>query len=258
MKKSISLLVGLLLIVFSCDKPEPIPGVVGKRIHLAPLIESKEDTLACTYGWSFVEKPAESNMDILSFQPNSRSFHISFVPDVPGDYLVAYTIVGPDGKVKSEKELLCQVIEDTSAAPAPQEKGYALSEEAMQAPEPVYEDKETPPEPAYERTTPTAPGSKKPRPQKPAGQNLPAIPGKYTIQISSWKTYAGAERAVRLLDHLNLDLYIQKATFPETGETWYRVRTGNFDDLSDAKAALNELKTKLPREQLWIDLVRQD
>ncbi|HDP66977.1 MAG TPA: SPOR domain-containing protein [Candidatus Marinimicrobia bacterium] len=259
-KKAILLIFILLLVVISCDKPEPIPGIVGKRIHLAPLIESRDDTLACTYGWSFVEKPAGSNMDILSFQPNSRSFNISFVPDAAGDYVVAYSIVGPDGKVKDEKELLCRVIEDTSSAPAPKEEGYALSEEAMQAPAPVYEDtkeKRTPAQPTYPDSRETTPAPK-PRPQKPIGQSIPSIPGKYTIQISSWKTYAGAERAVRLLDHLNLDLYIQKATFLETGETWYRVRTGNFDNRNAAKAALKELKAKLPHELLWIDLVRQD
>jgi len=259
MKKIIVLTTVALLIFMACDKTEPIPGFVGKPVYLAPLVKSVEDTLACTYGWSFNDKPENSNMDILSFQPNSRSFNISFVPDVPGEYTVAYTIIGPDGKIKDEKELVCSIIEDTSST-ADQEEGYALSEEALKAPLPVYEDtkpaapgKQTYPSPATPKTVAPAPSYTQPR-----GQKIPTIPGKYTIQISSWKTYAGAERAVGLLANLGLDLYIQKATFEETGETWYRVRTGNFDTRSAARAAMADLKKKLPHEQLWIDLVRQD
>ncbi|MBN2601436.1 MAG: SPOR domain-containing protein, partial [Candidatus Marinimicrobia bacterium] len=87
---------------------------------------------------------------------------------------------------------------------------------------------------------------------------IPTISGKYTIQISSWKTYAGAERAIGLMANLGMDLYIQKAYFKETGETWYRVRTGNFDTRTAARAAMEQLKSKLPHEQIWIDFVRQD
>ncbi|MDO9548616.1 MAG: SPOR domain-containing protein [Candidatus Marinimicrobia bacterium] len=225
------------------------------------MVKSIEDTLACTYGWSFNDKPEASNMDILSFQPNSRSFNISFVPDVAGDYVVAYTIMGPDGKIKDEKELLCSIIEDTSRTETIDEEGYALSEEALSAPLPVYGDLKStaiPEKKTY--APPTVPKAVTPisRSAQPRGQKIPVIPGKYTIQISSWKTYAGAERATGLLANLNLDLYIQKATFEETGETWYRVRAGNFDTRTAARNAMNDLKIKLPREQLWIDLVRQD
>lgn len=258
MKKTIILITVLLLMFIACDKSEPIPGFVGKPVYLAPVVESIEDTLACTFGWSFNDKPEGSNMDILSFQPNSRSFDISFVPDMPGDYAVAYTIVGPDGKVKDEKELICTIIEDTSSVESVEE-GYALSEEAMNAPPPVYEDSErtqTPPPSTYTPSTPKPEPSF--TPSQPRGQKIPTIPGKYTIQISSWKTYNGAERAVGLYSNLSLDLYIQKAVFDETGETWYRVRTGNFDTRTAARAALNDLRTKLPHEDLWIDVVRQD
>lgn len=261
MKKIIVIISVFLLIFTACDKTEPIPGFVGKPVHLVPMIKSAEDTLACTYGWSFNDKPESSNMDILSFQPNSRSFNISFVPDVAGDYIVAYTITGPDGKVKDEKELLCSIIEDTSQAKVKEEEGYVLSDEALNAPPPVYGDsksravpeKGTYPSATAPKTIPPVPKTTQPR-----GQNIPTISGKYTIQISSWKTYAGAERAIGLMANLGMDLYIQKAYFKETGETWYRVRTGNFDTRTAARAAMEQLKSKLPHEQIWIDFVRQD
>jgi len=258
MKKIIVITTVLLLIFIACDKTEPVPGFIGKPVYLAPLVESMEDTLACTYGWSFNDKPEASNMDILSFQPNSRNFNISFVPDVAGGYVVAYSIVGPDGKVKDEKELICSIIEDTSSTETGDEESYALSEEALNAPLPVYGDSESSAAPEKKAYAPPTVPKAVSRPTQPRGQKIPTIPGKYTIQISSWKTYAGAERATGLLANLGLDIYIQKATFDETGETWYRVRTGNFDTRTAARAAMNDLKIKLPHEQLWIDLVRQD
>ncbi len=257
MKNLTAFSVAVLLIFMSCDKTETIPGLVGKPIHLAPVIETSEDTLACTYTWSFCDKPDGSNMDILSFQPNSRSFNVSFVPDIPGEYSVTYNIVGPDGKTKGKQDLLCEVIEDTTSTAPIQEDEYALSEEALNAPLPVYEDtKTTTMKPAH--TPPLPPKQTYSRPRSDRGKNIPKISGNYTIQISSWKTYAGAERAVSLLSSLSLDLYIQKAYFNETGETWYRVRTGNFDSRATARQTMNDLKAKLPHEQLWFDFVRED
>jgi len=253
--------------MISCDKTEPFPGFVGKPVYLAPVVKTLEDTLACSIDWSFIEKPEGSNMDVLSFQPNSRSFAISFVPDIVGDYLVAYTILDPGGRIKNEAEFLCSIVEDTSASPT-KEEGYALSEEALKAPLPVYEESKpvSPPEkPAYsapKKPVYTPPATKpKPAykvPSGPRGQKIEAVPGKFTIQISAWQTYAGAERAVSQLGSLGLDVYIQKAYFVETGETWYRVRTGNFSSRDAAKSVMMELKAKLPHEQLWIDSVRKD
>ncbi|MBU4444412.1 MAG: SPOR domain-containing protein [Candidatus Marinimicrobia bacterium] len=258
MKNLTVLLVAILIIFMTCDKPETIPGFVGKPIYLAPVIETSEDTLACTYAWSFSDKPDGSNMDILSFQPNSRSFNVSFVPDIPGEYIVAYNIVGPDGKTKGKQDLLCEVIEDTTSAASTQEDEYALSEEALKAPLPVYEDTKTTVPSVSAYTPPSPPKQRYPIPQSDRGKNIPKISGNFTIQISSWKTYAGAERAVSLLSFLGLDLYIQKAYFNETGETWYRVRTGNFDSRATSKQTMNDLKAKLPHEQLWLDFVRED
>jgi cell division septation protein DedD len=264
MKNSILCIVVLLLFFVSCDKTEPFHGYVGKPVHLAPVVETLEDTLACSYEWSFVEKPKGSNMDVLSFQPSSRSFGISFVPDMVGEYVVAYSITDPGGRLKTEAELVCSITEDTTTAPI-EEQGYALSEEALEAPPPVYEDKPVvsapaaPPQakkPAYKPPVKTSPAKKVL--SGPRGQQIEAVPGKFTIQISAWHTYAGAERAVSKLESLGLDVYIQKAYFVETDETWYRVRTGNFSSREAAKSVMRELKSKLPYEDLWIDSVRKD
>jgi septal ring-binding cell division protein DamX len=248
MKKAITLIAFILLILMSCSKTEKIPGYVGSPVYLAPVIQSADDTLACTYSWSFINKPNGSNMNILSLQPNSRSFNIYFVPDVTGEYTIGYTIVGPDGKEKTHQEMICEIIEDTVSAIPGQQDDYTLTPEAQNAPLPIYEDS-TPTIPVYTTSPPK---------QKPQEQTIPKVSGNYTIQISSWKTYAGAERAISKLATLDLDLYIQKAHFSETGETWYRVRTGTFDTYAAARQTMNKLKTKLPGEKIWIDFIRDD
>jgi len=253
MKKIIGFWTLILLILFSCSKPEKISGIVGKPIYLAPTIKSAEDTLGCSFAWSFTEKPEGSNMDVLSFQPNSRSYNLYFVPDVIGQYIINYAITGADGKTKASKDLICEVAEDTTSAAAVQPAGYPLSPAALNAPTPVYTDTKIKPEkiPAYPPSATKPTGGKR-------GKSIPKIPGKYTIQISSWKNYASAEKSVSKLANLGLDLYIQKAYFKETGETWYRVRTGNFDQYAAAKQTMIELQSKITNESLWIDNVRED
>jgi cell division septation protein DedD len=257
MKKIIGLWMLILLVLFSCSKPEKIAGFAGKPIYLAPTIKAAEDTLGCTYSWSFTDKPEGSNMDILSFQPSSRSYNISFVPDVVGQYVVSYSITGSDGKTRSSKDLICEVAEDTTSTAAVETEEYPLTPAALKAPAPVYTNTKTKP-----LTTPVyTPPSTKPVYQAPSGKrgkSIPKIPGKYTIQISSWKSYASAEKAVSKIANLGLDLYIQKVYFKETGETWYRVRTGNFDQYAAAKQTMVELQSKIPAERLWIDNVRED
>jgi cell division protein FtsN len=170
------------------------------------------------------------------------------VPDVTGEYTIGYTIVGPDGKEKTHQEMICEIIEDTVSAIPGQQDDYTLTPEAQNAPPPIYEDS-TPTISVYTTSPPK---------QKPQEQTIPKVSGNYTIQISSWKTYAGAERAISKLATLDLDLYIQKAHFSETGETWYRVRTGTFDTYAAARQTMNKLKTKLPGEKIWIDFIRDD
>jgi len=257
MRKIIGFWTLILLVLFSCSKPEKISGIVGKPIYLAPTIKSAEDTLGCSFAWSFTEKPEGSNMDVLSFQPDSRSYNIYFVPDVIGQYVINYAITGSDGKTKASKDLVCEVAEDTTSAAAIQPEEYPLSPAVLKAPAPVYTDTKTKPV-----TTPVyTPPASKPRYQPTGdkrGKSIPKIPGKYTIQISSWKNYASAEKAVSKIANLGLDLYIQKAYFKETDETWYRVRTGNFDRYAAAKQTMVELRSKIPNESLWIDNVRED
>jgi len=258
MKKLIGLMTIIFLIVnflliISCAKREVIPGYVGEPIHLAAKISSPSDTVGCTFKWSFVSKPEDSNLDVLSFQPTSRNFNIYFVPDAPGEYVVENIIYDPTGKEKKKDTFICQVIEATPTEEAP---------ETVTA-EPVIPEEELP---MVEEEVEEAPAAKviyeeKPAPEKKeriVAKGIPIVSGKYTIQLSSWKTYNGAKKALDEVKKNGIDAYIQKAYIPELGGIWYRVRTGSFSTYSEAKQSLKQLQNLLDCKDLWIDFMRKD
>ena len=255
MKKSILVILAFSLMLASCGKKEPIRGLVGNPVHLSAVIEAPEDTIGCTFRWVFTQKPPESNLDILSFQPDSRSFSIYFVPDVVGQYTVQNAIIGVDGKDKSKSDFICEIAVDSTKGEASDSAGLDAAENA---PAPVYEygKKQKMPGPSL--------APKKDTTQKPAqkarvkGTAIPKVHGKYTIQISSWKSYDAAEKELSRLSNMGLDAYIQKAIFKETQETWYRIRVGMFDSRGEATLALNDFTKRFPNEKFWIDNVRQD
>jgi cell division septation protein DedD len=241
MKKVLVISLVLMLIIFSCSKKEKIPGVVGESIYLAALVENPSDTVGCSFEWQFTAKPLTSNLDVLALQPNSNNYYVHFVPDVDGEYQIRYRIIDPSGKIKTENQFVCSVIKTSKpTAPTPE-------------PEPVVET----PKPKVETPSPVVTETATPKePEVIKGENIPRIYGNYTIQMSSWKTYGSAEKAVKRLTELNVNSYIQKAFFDETGETWYRVRSGTYLSYTEAKKALNELKEKVPNQDMWIDFVR--
>lgn len=245
-------LIVLLVFATSCAKKVVINGFVGKPVTITPQLKAPEDSVDCLFKWSFVTKPAESNMDVLSFQPDSRSFEVTFVPDVVGEYLVEFTMTTTEGKEQLKQSYTCQISEDTSQT-------------AVAPPPPIIiptTPKQEVPGPSISSTTTYQPSKDvKPKP-KPrtikSAQKIPKMEGKYTIQVSAWKNIAQAEAAKNRLEAVSIDAYIQKAYFPETKMTWYRVRTGSFDSYAEAQAALKDLKTKFPKENFWIDFARQD
>ncbi|HPY01164.1 MAG TPA: hypothetical protein PLC51_04370, partial [Candidatus Marinimicrobia bacterium] len=84
MKKLSLTLTILLMLLGNCTKKPVVTGTVGYPVNVVPEIKKSEDTTGCTFKWGFIAKPAESIMDVLSFIPDSRSFSVSFIPDVPG------------------------------------------------------------------------------------------------------------------------------------------------------------------------------
>jgi cell division septation protein DedD len=73
--------------------------------------------------------------------------------------------------------------------------------------------------------------------------------GLYTVQLSSWRTQAKADREARRYRGMGIEAYVQRADLPETG-TWYRVRFGRYPALSEARRAA---ASAVDVEDLWVD-----
>jgi len=73
--------------------------------------------------------------------------------------------------------------------------------------------------------------------------------GFYTIQLSSWRTQAKADREVRRYQEMGLEAYVQQADVPGMG-TWYRVRVGRYPGLTEARDAAGSL---VDIEESWVD-----
>ena len=244
MKKLSLTLAILLMLLGNCTKKPVVTGTVGYPVNVVPEIKKSEDTTGCTFKWGFIAKPAESIMDVLSFIPDSRSFSVSFIPDVPGDYELQFLSQDSNGQEKFKQIIKCSVLPDTVAAQMPPRD--------LSAPLPKYA--QSYPGGENETTYSAMPQS---QPIK-TGRNIQKIPGKYTIQLGAYQNYDKAETELKKLRAYNLDTYIQKAYFKETNETWYRIRTGTFDSYAEAKKVLNQLKARFPKENLWIDFVCED
>jgi cell division septation protein DedD len=120
-------------------------------------------------------------------------------------------------------------------------------------------------EPAAEVEQPVTPPAEQPAAtpaQQPARQPTARQPeptvvreaaesphGFYTIQLSSWKTQAKADREARRYQQMGLEAYTQRADIPGMG-TWYRVRVGRYPALTDAQAAIRAM---VNIEETWVD-----
>jgi cell division protein FtsN len=224
---------------------------------LVPELKNPEDTVACSFKWNFTAKPAESNMDVLSFQPDSRSFTVSFVPDVAGDYELQFTSQNAEGQEQFKQVFNYTVSPDTNPLPSADTGGFQTPPRLIRAIAAIYSTGNPNSSAGY--LSDQAPVTQKPKPKAMVkGHTIPKVTGKYTIQISAWKQYNQAEAALAKLTAQDLEAYIQKAYFKETKETFYRIRTGTFDSYEEAKKVMKDLQVRFPKEEFWIDSVRED
>jgi cell division septation protein DedD len=154
-------------------------------------------------------------MDVLSFQPDSRSFTVAFVPDAPGDYELQFTSQNEEGKEQFSQVFSCSVAPDTNPTPLA-DTGYSQNlPRDLSAPLPQYSQPGTKTAPPVTYATPPSAELKSKSVQKPKtvikGKSIPKVAGKYTIQISAWKNYNQAEAALANLTAWDLDAYIQNS-----------------------------------------------
>jgi len=241
-----------LMAVFlvNCEKEKIIPGEVGIPVYLVPKVGSVSDTTGCSFNWSFVERPTGSALNILSFQPSSEGYNIYFIPDVSGNFRVKCKVLGRSQKVLRESVFLCKIKENETTGYKSPVSGTVADNSSEVAP--VYlEDKQAE---EKEAVKPEPIEKKAPAPKR----EVPATAekGLYTIQISSFKTYENAERELNNLKKMGMEeIFIKKSYIKSKDEVWYRIRTKSYPNMTTAKAALSEIKTKYKRKTAWIDRI---
>lgn len=109
--------------------------------------------------------------------------------------------------------------------------------------------------PPSARATPEKPPAKKVAPAvtaPPAG-SVPAGAGRYTVQVSSWKSKAKANRQAQELSAAGFDAYVMDGEV--NGESWHRVRVGRFGTTGEAKDVIAKMQSQ-GVDGVWITTVK--
>jgi cell division protein FtsN len=92
--------------------------------------------------------------------------------------------------------------------------------------------------------------------QEPPAQPPPQVvidaEGKYTVQVSSWRTRRRAELDAQRFSAKGFNAYVQSAEIPELGGTWYRVRVGSYATRGEAREMADQLAGLL-ESGYWVD-----
>jgi cell division septation protein DedD len=81
--------------------------------------------------------------------------------------------------------------------------------------------------------------------------------GKYTVQVSSWRTRRRAEEDAERYTAKGFNAYVQEAYIPSKDGTWYRVRVGRYASQNDAEQMASQLAGLL-EAGFWVDRYRQE
>ncbi len=87
----------------------------------------------------------------------------------------------------------------------------------------------------------------------PAVTTAPSGTGRYTVQVSSWRSKGKANRQAQELSSAGFDSYVMDIEVD--GQEWHRVRVGRYATRSEARAAIAKLSEQIP-DGLWIDIMQ--
>jgi len=93
-------------------------------------------------------------------------------------------------------------------------------------------------------------------PAQPPPQVVMDTEGKYTVQVSSWRTQRRAERDAQRFSDKGFNAYVQSAYIPALGGTWYRVRVGGYATKPEAREMAARLAGLL-ESGYWVDRYRK-
>ena len=285
LKKYNFILIAALTI--SCSK-ENNTIALGETINVSAKIPEESQDLE--FIWELTSVPENSFIDNNNIQMGDTNSSVDFTPDTPGTYSLEVSIFQYNDEISTEsfsynvvplesnenEETVGNIVID-------EEDSSAVSDLLVDNSEPKWYDaesiddvldevKKTPleqdnevklakEEPIVKNISPkpNKKTSKKiiKKPKKVRGSSIPFDKDRFTIQVGSKKFLSDAKKFAAQLIDSGYDAYIQKASFKETNEVWYRIRVGSYDKRETATAVAKVL-SKTRQEKAWVDFVRYE
>ena len=285
LKKYNFILTAALLI--ACNK-ENNTVALGETINVSA--EIPEESQDLEFIWELISVPQNSFIDNNNIEIGNPNSSVDFTPDIPGIYSLevsifqyndeistesfSYNVVQLDSKDSDELVEDIVLVEEGSSAISDllvenNEPKWYDSESVEDVLEEVVEDplkenlekKLSKEEPLIKNVNPKPNKitSKKiiKKPKKIRGSSIPFDKDRFTIQVGSKKFLSDAKKFAAQLIDSGYDAYIQKASFKETSEVWYRIRVGSYDKRETATAVAKVL-SKTRQEKAWVDFVRYE
>ena len=285
LKKYNFILIAALAI--SCSK-ENNTVALGETINVSAKIPEESQDLE--FIWELTSVPENSFINNNNIQIGDANSSIDFTPDTPGKYSLEVSIFQYNDEISTESftynvvPLESNENEETDENIVVVEKdSSAVSDLLVDNSEPKWYDaesiddvldevKKTPlkqdvevklikEEPIVKKASskPYKRTSKKiiKKPKKVRGSSIPFDKDRFTIQVGSKKFLSDAKKFAAQLIDAGYDAYIQKASFKETNEVWYRIRVGSYDKRETATAVAKVL-SKTRQEKAWVDFVRYE
>ncbi|MBC8214528.1 MAG: SPOR domain-containing protein [Candidatus Marinimicrobia bacterium] len=240
---SIQLFTILLLFIACTSTTEREVISIGKtvKIQYSPDIKSKAKL---TFQWSYQNIPTNSTPKLLI--DNNKAL---FTPDIVGDYDILLSVRSESNDEIASEFYYFSVIKDTVSR--------SIKKQTQTAD--IIDNSEPKPTKPFKSKKVIPPKVKKkviPKPSSPK-LDIPAVAGKYTIQVASWPSLEEARNDQLSLIDAGYDSYLQRVFITEKDEVWWRVRVGAFSDYSIAIAVHKQL-IQLRGKDIWIDYVRQE
>ena len=274
-------------LVISCNKDNNTVSL-GETINVSAKIPEESQDLE--FIWELTSVPENSLIDNNNIQMGDTNSSVDFTPDTPGTYRLEVSIFQYNDEISTESfsynVVLLESNEDEETVEnivSVEEDSSAVSDLLVDNSEPKWYDAESiddvldevkktslkqdvdvkliKEEPIVKITSPkpNKKTSKKTikKPKKVRGSSIPFDKDRFTIQVGSKKFLSDAKKFAAQLIDSGYDAYIQKASFKETNEVWYRIRVGSYDKRETATAVAKVL-SKTRQEKAWVDFVRYE
>ena len=257
----------IVLFIIGCGKGDReaivSTGTVNQPVNLE--VQAEDNQPGSMVEWTFLELPENVSLSQYDLQPSNTSPQISFIPPDSGTYQISYTIQNASGDEIATQPFIVQVSRRQPMPEMAEQSDTSVTEAGSEVTETESEMEEKSakapaPAPKPRKSTTTTKKKQETSQTSDRADLIPKVPGRYTVQVSSWKTFNKAETVANLIKEIGYDAYVQRAKFPDTGKTWYRVRVGSFTSYEAAKTLRNKLakEPNLPDSTIWVDFQRKD